>query len=82
MAGLQDIELIAVQAELWTPARIAQPRLMMSMEARHRGRLMALRSEAYAPGPFDELDDVSAVLIDRIRQFWDDVKASPTDHTI
>jgi hypothetical protein len=82
MAGLQDIELLSVQAELWVPARVAQPRLMMTMEARHRGRLTALRSECYGPGPFDELDDVQLVLSDRLNIFFQDVKDSPTTHLL
>lgn len=79
MAELSDIELLSVQAELWVPARVAQPRLMMSFEARHRGRLMALRSECYGPGPFDQLADVRMVLTERIGWFWQEVEDSPTN---
>lgn len=79
MAQLQDIDRWVFGFELWKPARIAEYRLVMGHEATHRGRLMALRSEVYAPGPFDYLTDVSDVAHRFLETAALEVLGSPTD---
>lgn len=60
---LEDVESLVFGFELWTPARIAQPRLVIGHEARVRGALFALKSQVYSPGPFDTLRDVQSVVL-------------------
>jgi hypothetical protein len=65
---VQDVDSFSFGFELWTPARVAQPRLILGHEAKLRGKLFSLRSEVYSPGPFDNLVDVQAVVEARLRQ--------------
>jgi hypothetical protein len=65
MPSMHHIDRIEFSMEFWTPARIAQPRMMMGYEVHLRGALFALQAEIYSPGPFDDLDDVGAVMTDR-----------------
>lgn len=79
MAELQDVERWVFGFELWLPTRIQGHRLVLGHEARHKGRLMALRSEVYAPGPFDTLRDVEAIIADRLRAAREELEGSSTD---
>lgn len=59
---IQDVTRWNFGFELWTPARIAAPRLVLGTEAILRGKLFALRTQVYSPGPFDTLGDVESVV--------------------
>lgn len=74
-----DIEQVNFGFEFWTPARIAQPRLVLGYEARVRGKLFALKSEVYSPGPFDTLDDVEAVVTDRLAALITELREAGPD---
>lgn len=76
---INDVERVTFGFEFWTPARIAQPRLVIGHEARVRGKLFALRSEVYSPGPFDTLDDVEAVVADRLAALITELRDATPD---
>lgn len=76
---ISDIEQVNFGFELWTPARIAAPRLVLGYEARIRGKLFALKSEVYSPGPFDALDDVQAIVADRLDALMTELREASPD---
>lgn len=69
MTGIQHIDFIHVEAQLWVPPKLTDHRLIMTFEARHRARLMALTSHCARPGPFDELADVHAEIGTQLADF-------------
>lgn len=75
---LNDVTRIHFGFEFWTPARIAAPRLILGHEVLLRGKLFALRSEVFSPGPFDTLWDIRSVADDRLVAMLDEIAdASP-----
>lgn len=78
--NIEDVTRWNFGLELWTPARVAAPRLVWGSEAVLRGKLFALRSSVYSPGPFDSLWDVHAVIVDHLTESVQEmVSASPDE---
>lgn len=76
---LQDVTRINFGFEFWTPARIAEPRMVLGYECTLRGKLFALRSEVFSPGPFDELGDITSITTDRLAALMRDVHEATPD---
>jgi len=77
MPGIQHVELIIGRFQLFVPEHLDDHRLIMSLEARNEGQLMALTSHCARPGPFDTLDDVHALIGSELAAFFDVVKPEP-----
>ena len=75
MTAMHHIDRIEFSVEFWTPARIAQPRMMIGYEVQLRGELFALTAEIYSPGPFDDLDDIGQVATDRWQRMMQHIEA-------
>lgn len=76
---MSDVSRMVFGFELWTPARIAAPRLVLGHEVTLHGKLFALRSEVYSPGPFDSLADVQAVVADRLAAAMQEIRDAEAD---
>ncbi len=76
---VNDVERLVFGFEFWTPARIAQPRLVMGYECQVRGKLFSLRSEVYSPGPFDTLWDIRTVVDSRLITCLDEIAEASAD---
>ena len=73
---IADVERMVFGFEMWTPAKVAEPRMVLGYEARYRGELLVLRSDVYTPGPFDALDDVFEHAGEILRRFAREVSGT------
>ena len=70
MSDLQKAEFITGGFTLWTPPPHRSHRLVLGYEIRCRGELLALTSQVDQPGPFDELEDVSALVVAYVERLF------------
>ena len=70
MTDLDRAEYITGGFTLWKPPPHRSHRLVLGYEIRCRGELLALTSQVDRPGPFDELDDVSAQVVAYVERLF------------